>query len=191
MLTRQSANLVALLGFGEIRVFSPQRPESLPGHAEWVQDPGCRLPITNRSAFIGLSDSEARVNALRIDRDRAFVNLIHPTAVNETATLDGNVFIDAFGFVGLEARLSPGVVLNSRTTVEHDNVIGEGVTLGTGATLCGRVEVGAHAFVGAGAVVRPQIRVAAHTMIGAGAVLVSDVPEAGVYVGSPARRLER
>ena len=144
MLTRQSANLVALLGFGEIRVFSLQRPESLPGHAEWVQDPGCRLPITNRSAFIGLSDSEARVNALRIDRDRAFVNLIHPTAaVNETATL------------------------------------------------CGRVEVGAHAFVGAGAVVRPQIRVAAHTMIGAGAVLVSDVPEAGVYVGSPARRLER
>ena len=189
MLTRQSANLVALLGFGEIRVFSPQRPESLPGHAEWVQDPGCRLPITNRSAFIGLSDSEARVNALRIDRDRAFVNLIHPTAVNETATLDGNVFIDAFGFVGLEARLSPGVVLNSRTTVEHDNVIGEGVTFGTGATLCGRVEVGAHAFVGA--VVRPQIRVAAHTMIGAGAVLVSDVPEAVVYVGSPARRLER
>ena len=190
-LTRQAIDLAARLGYGPIRVFGPVQPFALPATAEWIAADSSQLS-RGEAAFIALSDSQGRVEAIHGHAERRLVNLVHPAAaVNETASLAGNVFVDAFGFVGLAAELAVGVCLNSRSTVEHDNVIGEGVTFGTGATLCGRVEIGAHTFVGAGAVVRPKTSIAPHTTLGAGAVVVSDVTESGVYIGSPARRIER
>lgn len=78
-------------------------------------------------------------------------------------------------------------IINTRALVEHDCVLEEGVEIGPGAVLCGRVFVGTNTWVGAGAVVRPRVRIGRNVIVGAGAVVVGDLPDGVVAVGLPAR----
>ena len=78
-------------------------------------------------------------------------------------------------------------IVNTRALVEHDCLLSEGVEIGPGAILCGRVHVGANTWVAAGATVRPRVKIGANVIVGAGAVVVSDIPDNVVAVGIPAR----
>lgn len=113
-------------------------------------------------------------------------------------------FADPTALVCASARLGPGLqvmpgaiihnevavgrqcIVNTRSLVEHDCVLEEGVEIGPGATLCGRVHVGAHTWIGAGSVVRQRIRIGRNVIIGAGSVVVSDIPDDVTAFGAPA-----
>ncbi|MNL87495.1 UDP-N-acetylbacillosamine N-acetyltransferase [compost metagenome] len=60
-----------------------------------------------------------------------------------------------------------------------------------GATLAGSVAIGQGTLVGAGANVLPGISVASNAIVGAGAVVIDDAADPAVYVGVPARKVER
>jgi acetyltransferase-like isoleucine patch superfamily enzyme len=51
----------------------------------------------------------------------------------------------------------------------------------------GVVEVGECAWIGAGAVIADHKSIGAEAIVGAGAVVVTDVPEAVIVMGVPAR----
>ncbi len=53
------------------------------------------------------------------------------------------------------------------------------------------VHIGCNVWIGAGAIILPGVTIGDHAVIGAGAVVTRDVPEKCVYVGNPARLLER
>ena len=53
------------------------------------------------------------------------------------------------------------------------------------------VTIGRNVWIGAGALIMPGVTVGDHAIIGAGAVVTKNVPERCVYVGNPARLLER
>jgi sugar O-acyltransferase (sialic acid O-acetyltransferase NeuD family) len=78
-------------------------------------------------------------------------------------------------------------LLNTRSLIEHDCILEEGVEIGPGATLAGRVFVGANTWICTGATVRPRVRIGPNTIIGAGAVVVSNMPEGVVAAGVPAK----
>ena len=86
-----------------------------------------------------------------------------------------------------EAVIGRQCILNTRSLVEHDCVLEEGVEIGPGATLAGRVHVGANTWIGTGASVRPRIRIGRNSIVGAGAVVVSDIPDDVIAVGVPAK----
>ena len=87
------------------------------------------------------------------------------------------------------SRLGRACIVNTHASVDHDCVLGDDVHVAPGAVLCGAVRVGHHVFVGAGATVVPGVHIATGVVIGAGATVVRDIDSAGVYVGSPARRV--
>jgi UDP-N-acetylbacillosamine N-acetyltransferase len=148
-----------------------------------------RASSASGDLFIALQDAQAKAR-LSAECAPALVNLIHPsTVVSPSAVLSRNIFVGAFAFVNMDARVADGVVVNSRAAIEHDNEIGECVFLGTGATLSGHVHIGSFTMVGAGVTIKPGTRVAGGVTLGAGAVVVRDVTEPGVYVGNPAELL--
>ena len=55
----------------------------------------------------------------------------------------------------------------------------------------GNVHVGCQSFVGIGAVVRDGVWLAERTFVGAGAVVLGNTEADGVYVGNPARKLDK
>jgi len=73
--------------------------------------------------------------------------------------------------------------------VDHDNIVGDGVSIGPGAHTAGRVTIRDGAFIGLGALIINGVTVGRRATVGAGAVVVRDVPEGATVVGNPARVL--
>jgi len=172
-LTRQAIELAKLLGYAEAIV-----TDQFPGDSEHV--------------FLSLEDREQRRHYIERHGNDRFINLFHPSAyISSSATFGCNVFVGANAIVGMNATIGNGVVQNALSSIEHDNRIGAYSFLGTGAILCGRVETGDEVFIGGGATIKPGTRIGARTTIGTGAVLIKDADPDSVYVGNPARKLEK
>lgn len=173
VLTRQAKELAVLIGYTDVVV------------AKEITEDISRV-------FLTFEDREQRKQQLaKIDRSRV-VNLIHPTAyVSASAVLGCNIFVGAQSIVGMNAVIEDGVVQNALSSIEHDNKIGAFSFFGTGSIFCGRVETGVEVFIGGGATVKPGTKIGARTTLGTGAVLIKDADSDSVYVGNPARKLER
>lgn len=100
----------------------------------------------------------------------------------------GSVVLDG-AVVVTGSRLGRACIVNTGACIDHDANVGDDVHVAPGAVLCGAVHIGSGTLVGAGATVIPGVRIAPRTVIAAGATVVHDVLEAGVYGGTPARRL--
>jgi sugar O-acyltransferase (sialic acid O-acetyltransferase NeuD family) len=116
------------------------------------------------------------------------VSLVHPTAfVAANAMIGAGSQILAMSAVCAEARLGQACIVNTRASVDHQCVLGDGVHVGPGATLCGEVRIDSFAFVGAGATILPRVRIGRSAVVGAGAVVARDVAAGTCVVGIPAR----
>ena len=116
----------------------------------------------------------------------------HPDAsVCSTATLGAGTQVLAQAVVAAAARLGEACIVNHRASVDHECVVGDGVHLAPGSTLCGLVTLGTNVMIGAGAVVLPRVTIGDDTVVGAGAVVTKDLPAGVVAVGNPARIIRR
>jgi UDP-perosamine 4-acetyltransferase len=93
--------------------------------------------------------------------------------------------------IGADAQIGPGCIINNGATVDHDCRIGAYTHVAPGCHLAGNVSVGEQAFLGVGTSVIPERTIGDAAVLGAGAVVVSDIPGHGVYVGCPARPMQR
>lgn len=158
--------------------------------AAWLRnardDGGWRYAVA-----IGHAHGAARFAKHQMLRDAALepLTIRHPTAfVDDTASIGDATHVLAFAHVGPHCRIGEAVILNTRSSVDHECTLENGVHIAPGATLAGRVHVGANTMIGTGASVGPDVSIAADSIIGAGAVVVGNIIEPGVYVGVPARR---
>lgn len=118
--------------------------------------------------------------------------LVHATAaVSPAATLGAGCQVLAGTVVAAGAVLGSACIVNNRASVDHECVLGQGVHVAPGATLCGCIRVGDYTMIGAGAVVLPRVTIGCHAIVGAGAVVTKDVPDFHVVAGNPARTLRR
>lgn len=127
---------------------------------------------------------------LILDRGGALPVVAHPTAVISTTALIGaGTVLSAGVIVQSDARIGRFCMLNTACTVDHDNVVGDLVSIGPGAHTAGRVTILDEAFVGLGALIINGVTVGRRATVGAGAVVVRDVPDGVTVVGNPARPL--
>jgi sugar O-acyltransferase (sialic acid O-acetyltransferase NeuD family) len=116
--------------------------------------------------------------------------VMHPAAtVSTTARIGVGTILSAGVIIQSDTRIGRFCVLNTACTVDHDNIVGDGVSIAPGAHTAGRVTICDEAFVGLGAVIINGVTVGRGAMVGAGAVVVRDVPQGVTVVGNPARPL--
>ncbi len=188
ILTRLSANLASQLGYELVRIWCETPPSVLPDAVEIHEKPRFS-PETSNDLFVATGDAQTRIEEVRT-YGQLLINLIHPSAiVDPSARLGVNVFLDAHAYVGMFAEIGDAAVMCSRSTVEHDSALGQGVMLGASATICGHVSVGSRGFVGANAVVSPRTQICEEVLVGAGAVVTKNIAHPGTYIGSPARAM--
>lgn len=136
-------------------------------------------------------------------RDRLFIHelfkkykftlpiLIHPAAVvSRGAHLGAGTQILALANVAADVTTGDACIINHNASVDHECVIGNGVHIAPGATLCGCITVGENAFIGAGAVILPRVTIGADAIVGAGAVVTRDVPPGSTVIGNPAKAIK-
>lgn len=114
-------------------------------------------------------------------------SIIHATAcIEPSAKISIGCHILAGAIIGAAARIGRQTILNTRSSVDHDCSLGDGVHIAPGATVCGEVTIGDRSFIGAGATVLPKLVLGTDVTIGAGAVVINDVPNGATLTGIPA-----
>ena len=145
-------------------------------------------------AAIGGDKGKDRLDYLKMFRLDGFEtpSLIHPKShVSDTAVIGDNSQICALAFVGVNASVGDACIINTKASVDHESILGDGVHLAPGATLCGCVKVGNYAFVGAGAIILPNLIIGENAIVGAGSVVTRDVPKNVLVYGNPAKIIRK
>jgi sugar O-acyltransferase (sialic acid O-acetyltransferase NeuD family) len=162
------------------------------GYIDWIKKikkQGIKFEMAAIAA-IGGNNGKDRLNYLKMFQHDGFEtpSLIHPKAhVSDNAIIGDNSQICAFAFVGADVQIGDACIVNTKASVDHESILGHGVHLAPGATLCGCIKVGNYAFVGAGAIILPNVNIGQNSVIGAGSVVTRDVPENVLVYGNPAK----
>ena len=147
-----------------------------------------------RHVIVAFGDNARRIAAGDFIEASGFelITAIHPSAI-----LGGEVHIGAGSMLAAGAVVNAGSIIgkhcivNTCASVDHDCVLAEGVSIGPGGRLAGKVRVGCAAFIGMGASIIERRQICAGAVVGAGAVVTKDVLDTVVVVGVPARVLKR
>lgn len=107
------------------------------------------------------------------------------------AEVGENCFVFEHCTVQRHARIGDNVVLWSGTNVLHRATVGANTFVSANAVIAGFGTVGTSCFLGANCCVRDYVTVADDCIVGAGAVVIEDTEPGKVYVGNPARPLEK
>jgi len=122
-----------------------------------------------------------------------FATFIHPTVfLGRDVKIGENCFIFEHNNIQRKVRIGNNVVIWSKNHIGHRSVIKDNCYLASGIVISGYCEIGENCFLGVNCSLNDKIKIAKDTIIGNGAIVIKDIEEpGGVYVGNPARRLEK
>jgi len=105
--------------------------------------------------------------------------------------LGENCFIMENNVLQYRVKVGNNVVLWSGNHVGHQTVIKDHVFVSSHVVISGYCEVGENCFLGVNSSIANNIIIARDCLIGMGAVINKNTEERMIYVGNPARKLER
>jgi len=118
----------------------------------------------------------------------SYAKIIHPTVISsQLVTIGDGTIIQAGTILTVNIKIGKHVHLNIDSTVGHDSIIEDFVTINPGVHINGKTIIGNSTYVGSGVVMKHEIKIGSESIIGAGAVLLEDVPDRSFYAGVPAK----
>ncbi|AOM13964.1 MULTISPECIES: acetyltransferase [Bacillus cereus group] len=116
--------------------------------------------------------------------------LVHPNAiVGKQVQLGAGTVVMAGVVINCCTNIGKGCIINTASTVDHDNAIGDYVHISPGAHLAGTVKCGRGTWIGIGSTISNNINISCNCTIGAGTVVIRDIESEGIYIGVPAVKM--
>lgn len=148
--------------------------------------------IKNCDFFVGIGSNTTRGKIQkRLENEGASVPvLIHPNAIiGEQVELAAGTIVMAGVVINCCTKVGKGCIVNTSSTLDHDNWIDDFVHISPGVHLAGKVKIGRETWLGIGSIVNNNVTITESCKIGAGAVVLKDILKPGTYVGVPARSI--
>ena len=146
--------------------------------------------LSSHAISIGSGDARQRREfAFSIlERGGSLATVIHPAStVSSSAQIGDGTMLAAGAVVGPNAKVGRFCIVNTCSSIDHDNVLEDGANLGPGVHFAGTVTRREDAFVGTGATAIPGVCIGRRAIVGAGATVTADVADDTTVVGTPAR----
>lgn len=152
------------------------------------------LKYKNSADFIvAFGDNYARRN-IQSDMEKkkfSIVNLIHPnTVIGSGVSFGSGNVVTAGVVINPLTKIGNGCILNTSSSIDHDNLIDDFVHIGPGVHLAGSVQVGENSSLGTGSNVINNITICKNCIIGASTLIINDIREPGTYIGIPSIRIK-
>lgn len=128
-----------------------------------------------------------RIAGIVLDRG-TLATVRHPSCiVASSARIGAGTMLAAGAIVGPDIWIGRFCIVNTAASVDHDDVLEDGVNICPGVHLAGAVTCREDAFVGIGASVIQGVVIGRRAVVGAGAAVIRDVPDDTTVLGVPAR----
>ncbi|MFC4025127.1 acetyltransferase [Oceanobacillus longus] len=148
--------------------------------------------IDDYEVFVGIGNNVTRqkIHEMLEKAGASIPVLIHPnTVIGSQVDLETGTVVMAGAVINCCTKVGKGCIVNTGSTLDHDNNIEDFVHISPGAHLAGTVNVGQGSWLGIGSVVSNNLNITSGCQVGAGSVVVRDITESGLYVGVPVRRI--
>ncbi|MCW4047200.1 MAG: acetyltransferase [Candidatus Bathyarchaeota archaeon] len=120
------------------------------------------------------------------------ISYISPRAfVWRNVEIGENCFIFEGNVIQSFVKIGNNVILWSGNHIGHHSIIKDNCFISSHVVVSGFVEIGENCFLGVNSCIIDRRKIARDCVIGAGAVVLQDSEEGKVYVGNPARPLEK
>lgn len=149
--------------------------------------------IDDYEIFVGIGNNTTRekIHGMLETLGASIPILIHPNAVvGEQVAIGAGTAVMAGAIINCCTKIGKSCIINTGSTIDHDNIIEDFVHISPGAHLAGAVNVGNGSWLGIGSVVSNNVTIVGGSKVGAGAVVVKDITDVGIYVGIPARKID-
>ncbi len=120
-----------------------------------------------------------------------FATLIDPTAqMSERVSIGEGSMICAGCIITVDISIGKHFIMNLDSTVGHDAVINDYVTLYPSVNVSGITKIGKCTEIGTGSQIIQGKTIGDYTIVGAGSVVVKDLPDKCTAVGTPAKPIK-
>lgn len=141
---------------------------------------------------VAIGDSEVRENVVNRYLNYKFATLIHPdVSISFTNKIGEGSIICKGNIITVNVNIGKHVIINIDSTVGHDAVLEDYVTILPSVNISGYVRVKQCSNVGTGTNIIQEKTIGRNTIIGAGSVVVKDISDYVVAVGIPAREIKK
>jgi sugar O-acyltransferase (sialic acid O-acetyltransferase NeuD family) len=182
------------LGFLVDGTFLARAPATV-GGLPVLGDPAWLAAHPEVSVALAIGAPAARRLAARRIRalgSNPFPVLVHPRAwIGANVTLGEGTLVCAGAMLTVDITVGAHVHLNVASTLAHDDLLEDFVTLSPGVHVAGNVVLEEGAELGVGCAVIPRCTVGAWSVLGAGAVVTGAIEADCTAVGAPARAVKR
>lgn len=149
------------------------------------------IEIYNKNYFIiGIGNNSIR-KKINNENNLKLYTAIHPSAIIAEDVKIGTGSVIMAGVV-----INPGTVIgknciiNTCSSLDHDNLLEDYVHISPGAHLAGTVKVKEGTWICAGVTVINNITIAKNNIIGAGATVIKNIEEENsTYIGVPVKKI--
>ena len=156
-----------------------------------------RFPPSEFRAFVAISSTQLNrvrrrlFGSVKSQGYRCLSYVSSHAFVWHNVEIGENAFVFEDNVLQHRVRIGHNVVLWSGNHVGHRTTIGDDTFVSSHVVISGYCNIGSGCFLGVNSCLGDNLLVGDDCVIGAGAVLVKDAEDRRVYVGNPARALER
>ena len=158
-----------------------------------------KLECKNKFINITIANSVIREKIshnLNLDSTKLFSIIANQCTILSPTKADIALILSPYTVISTNVSIGKYCHIGFHSSISHDCVIGNYVTIATGVRCNGNVHIEDHAYIGSGAVIKQgtpdkPLIIGKGAVIGMGAVVTKSVPAGVTVVGNPARILEK
>ena len=119
-----------------------------------------------------------------------FPSLCHNfTHISLDVEISEGVQIMAGSVVTVGVKLEENVLINTKSSIDHDTVIGRHTHIAPGSIVCGNVIIGQNSHISCGATIVNGITLGTNVFVAAGAVVIKNADDEECLYGLPAKNI--
>lgn len=190
------AEIAQVIGYDDIQFYDDRADKLVSSYPFPVKGTVAQLleqKSWNGSVFLAIGNNNVRQQLHLQFTQLGFrlATLIHPAAIVSPSAILGEGSVAMAGaVVNAASVIGKGCILNTGCSVDHDCTLGDFVHVSPGTHLAGNVFVGNQSWLGIGSAVVQGLNICEQVQLGANTTVVADIKDAGLYVGSPAKRIK-
>jgi sugar O-acyltransferase (sialic acid O-acetyltransferase NeuD family) len=155
----------------------------------------CSIDNINIHFICGIGNNKIRYNIVsKIKYEFPtldWISIIHPTAhVSAFAKIGEGCFIGPHSFIGPDTIIGDHTIINTKSSVDHDCIVGNFCHLAPNTTVCGCVKIGNDVFIGTGATIIDHIEIKNNIIIGSVSNIIRNIEDNCKIYGNPGKVID-